>query len=101
MTQLISQTIHRTELDQNIIAEMFAVFNESFEQVLARHVARRNFLKGAAVSTGLLVINPSALAGGALAQRGDGGRSATLTHPAGEFPSGQRGRAVNPLAQPS
>lgn len=37
--------------------------NESFEQVLARRLARRNFLKGAAVSTGMLVINPSALAG--------------------------------------
>jgi secreted PhoX family phosphatase len=38
--------------------------NESFEQVLTRRLARRNFLKGAAVSTVMLVINPSALAGG-------------------------------------
>src|SRR5262245_24072517 len=36
--------------------------NESFEQVLARRLARRNFLKGAAVSTGMLVLNPSAMA---------------------------------------
>jgi uncharacterized protein len=37
--------------------------NDSFEQVLARRLARRNFLKGAAVSTGMLVLNPSAMAG--------------------------------------
>ncbi|HEV2668753.1 MAG TPA: PhoX family phosphatase [Blastocatellia bacterium] len=37
--------------------------NDSFEQVLARRFARRNFIKGAAVSTGALVLNPSALAG--------------------------------------
>jgi len=37
--------------------------NDSFEQVLARRSARRNFLKGAALSTGMLVLNPSALAG--------------------------------------
>jgi uncharacterized protein len=37
--------------------------NDSFERVLARMLARRNFLKGAAVSTGMLVLSPSALAG--------------------------------------
>jgi secreted PhoX family phosphatase len=49
--------------------------NDSFEQVLARRLARRNFLKGAAVSTGLLVINSSAMAAMAATAEHDRDRS--------------------------
>ena len=48
MTKLTSQTLQRTELDQNLISEMFAVFNENFEQtspeIFQRDLENKNWI---------------------------------------------------------